>query len=246
VAAAGGDQEKGRRPSLSEDRILAEALALVDETGLDGLTTRALGRRLGGDPTAIYRYFRSKEELLRALADRIVNGAQRPDAEGDGDLRGWIRGACLALRRALLAHPAMTPIVVRRPARGANTWAATEHALGLLRQAGFSDADAARAYQTLLFYTLGHAALEAPYAGLDPEQAADELAASRLMYQSLPASRYPNTNRVAPYLYGSLDEQFTYGLDRLLDGLGFPASRRPSPTGSHDHHEAESSTRAPM
>jgi hypothetical protein len=58
---------------------------------------------------------------------------------------------------------------------GPNTWAATEQALGLLRQAGHSDADAARIYQTLLFYTLGHVALEAPYAALDPEQAADEV-----------------------------------------------------------------------
>lgn len=220
VAAAGGEEEKDPRPSLSEDHILTEALALVDEAGLDGLTTRALGRRLGVDPTAIYRYFRNKEELLRALADHIINTPRPPDAQGDGDLRGWIRGACLALRRALLAHPAMTPIMVRRPAQGANTWAATEQALGLLRLAGFSDADAARVYQTMLFYTLGQAALEAPYAALGADRAADELAASRLMYQSLPASRYPNINRVAPYLYGSLDEQFTYGLDRLLDGLG--------------------------
>ena len=218
--AAGGYLEKGARPSLSEDHILTEALALVDEAGLDGLTTRALGRRLGVDPTAIYRYFRNKEELLRALAEHIVNDSRALDAEGGGDLRGWIRGVCLGLRRALLAHPAMTPIVVRRPARGANTWAATEQALDLLHQAGFSDTDAARVYQTMLFYTLGHAALEAPYAALGADRAADELAASRLMYLSLPASRYPNINRVAPYLYGSLDEQFTYGLDRLLDGLG--------------------------
>jgi TetR/AcrR family transcriptional regulator, tetracycline repressor protein len=225
VAAAGGDQEKVLRPNLSEDHILAEALALVDESGLAGLTTRALGRRLGVDPTAIYRYFRSKEELLRALADHILNAPRPLDAVGDGDLRGWIRGVCLALRRALLAHPAMTPIVVRRPAPGTNTWAATEQALGLLRQAGHSDADAARVYQTLLFYTLGQVALEAPYAALDPEQAADELTASRLTYQSLPASRYPNINRVAPYLYGSLDEQFTYGLDRLLDGLGIDGDK---------------------
>ena len=46
--------------------------------------------------------------------------------------------------------------------------------------------------------------LEAPYAALDPAQAAAELTASRLMYQSLPASNYPNTAAVAPHLYGSL------------------------------------------
>jgi hypothetical protein len=58
----------------------------------------------------------------------------------------------------------MTAIVVRRPPRGRNTWAITEQALALLRPAGLDDGGAAHAYQALLFCTLGHAMLEAPYA----------------------------------------------------------------------------------
>lgn len=228
MPAAGRGHGRPPRHSLSDQRILDEALALVDQAGLDALTTRALGQRLGVDPTAVYRHFRNKDELLNALADRIIGSGTPPAAstDGDGSPCGQLRSACLALRRALLAHPAMTAIIVRRPPRGSNTWAATEHALGLLRQAGFDDGDAARAYQALLYYTLGHAMLEAPYAALDPNQAAAELTASRLMYQSLPAGDYPNTAAVAPHLYGSLEEQFTYGLDRLLDGLGLPAITR--------------------
>jgi TetR/AcrR family transcriptional regulator, tetracycline repressor protein len=184
------------------------------------------------DSTAVYRHFRDKDELLAALADHIVGSASasQPPAstDSDGSLRGQLRSIFLAMRHALLAHPAMTAIVVRRPPRGANAWAVTGHALGLLRQAGLSDQDAARAYQTLLFYTLGHAMLEAPYAALGPEQAAAELTASRLGYASLPASRSPNTAAVAPHLYGSLEEQFTYGLDCLLDGLGLQATDRPA------------------
>ena len=57
--------------------------------------------------------------------------------------------------------------------------------------------------------------VEAPYAALDPAQATVELAASRVMYQMLPAGEYPNTAAVAPHLYGSLEEQFAYGLDHL-------------------------------
>jgi AcrR family transcriptional regulator len=239
VAAADGNHGRAPRNSLTDERILQEVLALVDEAGLQGLTTRALGRRLGVDSTAVYRHFRDKDELLSALADHIVGGAGQPPAstDGDGSLRGQLRGACLCLRRALLAHPAMTPIVVRRPPRSANTWAVTERALGLLRQGGLTDRDAARAYQALLSYTLGHAMLEAPYAMLDPDQAAAELAASRLVYASLPASRYPNTAAVAPHLHGAMEEQFTYGLDRLLDGLGLgaddpSATTAPTPSSS--------------
>ncbi len=235
----GGDRKPSRH-SLSGERILDEALALVDERGLDALTTRALGQRLGVDPTAIYRHFRNKDELVNALADRIIGSGTQPPAstEGDSSPRGQLRSACLALRRALLAHPAMTGIVVRRPARGATTWAATEHALGLLRQAGFNDRDAAQAYHALLCHTLGHAMLEAPYAALEPYEATAELTARRLMYQALPASQYPNIAAVAPHLYGSLEAQFSYGLDRLLDGLGLGADNPASLQASVPRPEA--------
>jgi hypothetical protein len=53
--------------------------------------------------------------------------------------------------------------------------------------------------------------LEAPYAALDPAQAAVELTASRVIYQMLPARDYPNTAAVAPHMYDSLEEQFAYG-----------------------------------
>ena len=234
MPAVGRVNGKPPRHSLTGERILNEALALVDEAGLDALTTRALGQRLGVDPTAVYRHFRNKDELVNALADRIIGSGAPPPASTDGSPRGQLRAACVALRRALLAHPAMTAIIVRRPPRGANTWAATEHTLGLLRQAGLDDGDAARAYQALLYYTLGHATLEAPYAALDPAQAAAELTASRLMYQALPASDYPNTAAVASHMYGSLEEQFTYGLDRLLDGLGLAGGHPVDRTTAHD------------
>jgi AcrR family transcriptional regulator len=251
VPAASDSDSKPPRNSLSEERILDEALALVDERGLEALTTRPLGQRLGVDPTAVYRHFRNKDELVNALADRIVGARTQPLVSSDGDAnpRGELRRAFLTLRQALLAHPAMTAIVVRRPPPGTNTWAVTEQALGLLRSASFDDGGAAHAYQALLFYTLGHAVVEAPYAALGPAHAALELTASRLMYQGLPARDYPNTAAVAPHLYGSLEEQFAYGLDGLLDGLGIdrkppsipaiPRQRRSEPTQGEGRSQSE-------
>src|SRR6185503_19800211 len=45
---------------LTRDRIVDEALALVDREGADALTLRNLGAALGVDPTAVYRHFRDK------------------------------------------------------------------------------------------------------------------------------------------------------------------------------------------
>ena len=61
------------RGSLSRDKVLAAALELA-RGGLDAVSMRALGARLGADPTAVYRYFRTKDELLDAMADAVVAG----------------------------------------------------------------------------------------------------------------------------------------------------------------------------
>ena len=64
------------REQLSQERIIAAALELVDEHGLEGLSMRALGRRLGVEAMALYHYFPSKAALLEAVGQigRDVEG----------------------------------------------------------------------------------------------------------------------------------------------------------------------------
>jgi TetR/AcrR family transcriptional regulator, tetracycline repressor protein len=52
-----------RRERLTRERILAEALRLVDEQGLPALTMRALGTRLGVDPMSPYNHVPGKRAL---------------------------------------------------------------------------------------------------------------------------------------------------------------------------------------
>lgn len=209
------------------DRGLIEgtALALIDEHGLEALTMRALGERLQVDPTAVYRYYRNKDELLEALVDRLFSpddtSEERAPAldELDGEWGQIARHACHGIRRRLLTHPALVPLAVLRPPRKGGTLTRIETLLGALRKAGFDDRETASAYHALLYYTLGHAALEAPYAQMDPETAGEVVAETRVFYLAQSPEHYPNTAAVAPHLYGDLDEQFDYGLERLIHGL---------------------------
>lgn len=57
------------REALSRERIVAAALELVDERGLEGLTMRALGRKLGVEAMALYHYFPSKGALIEAIGE---------------------------------------------------------------------------------------------------------------------------------------------------------------------------------
>ena len=220
MAARKATSTRAPRGSLSREKVLAAALELA-RGGLDAVSMRALGARLGADPTAVYRYFRTKDELLDAMADAVVAG-DRPVPQ-TGRPAEDLAAAFENFRRSLLAHPALVPVVARRPPAGQATQEGADRVLALLAGAGLDAATAAAAYQALLFYTLGHALLEAPYALMGPDatgqerqQVRDQLAASSPGHGHLAAA--------APRLYTDMDRQFRYGLDLMLTGLGLRKS----------------------
>src|SRR5690348_17626429 len=64
-----------RRGTLTPDRIVTESLRLLDTGGVAGFSMPKLGRALGADPTAVYRHFASKDDLVLAIADRLIEEA---------------------------------------------------------------------------------------------------------------------------------------------------------------------------
>ncbi len=51
---------------LTPDIIVTAAIDVMGDVGFEQFSVRKLGDALDADPTAIYRHFRSKDELLRA------------------------------------------------------------------------------------------------------------------------------------------------------------------------------------
>jgi AcrR family transcriptional regulator len=182
---------------------------------------RALGARLGADPTAVYRYFRTKDELLDAMADAVVAG-DRPVPQ-TGRPADDLAAAFENFRASLLAHPALVPVVARRPPGGEATREGADRVLVLLSGAGLDAATAAAAYQALLFYTLGHALLEAPYALMGPDATGTERQQVRDQFTASPPG-HDHLAAAAPRLYTDMDRQFRYGLDLMLTGLGLRTS----------------------
>lgn len=60
-----------RKPLLSRDRIVAAAGALVDAEGLEAVSTRRLAAALGVSGPSLYNHFRTKDEILDAVADAV-------------------------------------------------------------------------------------------------------------------------------------------------------------------------------
>jgi TetR/AcrR family tetracycline transcriptional repressor len=128
--------------ALSRAQVVAEALRLVDDKGLDALSLRALAARLGVQAPTLYWHVKNKSELLDAVADAVMDDAISaiPSSSGE-DGRTWLLDALVALRAALLRHRDGARIV--------------SGAMYSLRRADFSE----RAMATLVEH--GHTAHEA-------------------------------------------------------------------------------------
>ncbi|MDG6108727.1 TetR/AcrR family transcriptional regulator C-terminal domain-containing protein [Dactylosporangium aurantiacum] len=93
--------------ALDRQRIVAEAVALLDAEGLDGVTTRKLAARLGVQSPTLYWHVPNKAALVTAIADAILDqefGDMAPPAPHER-WQDWLGGLAGRLRRALLAHP---------------------------------------------------------------------------------------------------------------------------------------------
>ena len=93
--------------ALDREQIVAEAIALLDADGLDGVTLRKLAARLGVQQPTLYWHLPNKAALITAIADAILEqqfAELAPPKDGQ-EWQGWLAGLAGRLRRALLAHP---------------------------------------------------------------------------------------------------------------------------------------------
>src|ERR671932_2508971 len=92
-----------KRPSIDRERLVREALALLDAAGFDGLTMRRLAERLGVQAAPLYNHIPDKHELLALLADAICGEVRAPDPRRPW--RGEMEGLPWGYPRGLLAPP---------------------------------------------------------------------------------------------------------------------------------------------
>lgn len=90
---------------ITRGLVVAEALDLLDEVGLDAVSTRRLAQRLGVEQPALYWHFKGKEALLTAMAEEAMKPhTAAPPPAGDDDWREWFLENHRRFRRTLLLH----------------------------------------------------------------------------------------------------------------------------------------------
>jgi AcrR family transcriptional regulator len=215
TVAATGPEESPRVP-LDRDRIIAAAETIVAAEGLGRLTMRRIGAELGADPTAVYRHFRNKDELLVQLADRMFGTP--PELDPDMDWRERFKAELRHGVDRYRQHPELAALLARQPVDTPSLQAIAEHELALLTELGVAPRDAAFLLQLIENHVVGTGLYYALIENGQDVRALDP-AAIRRAYALLPADRYPHASALAPHLFPDLDGAFDFGTDLILDAI---------------------------
>lgn len=201
------------RPPLPLDRILATALQIVDDEGADALTMRRLAGSLNTGTATLYRHFRSRTDLIGQVTDLLFG-----EMTVDFDERTNWRDACRQLAEHMFAvlarHRGAARLLVEFVPSGPRAMIQRERALANFLANGFPAPLAARAYATLARYVLGFAIqLSDGVSGDDPHgNQLSELG-------RLDKLAFPATFALTAFLPVPLEDEFSFGLGLMIDGL---------------------------
>jgi AcrR family transcriptional regulator len=198
------------------EQILEEAMALADERGPEGLTMRGLAGRLGLTAMALYPYVGGREELLDALAGRLLASLPSPDSE-----LPWLERLgflARAVRDVAHRHPGCFQLLLSRPATAPDGVRTVERLFQALLEAGVPEPEVPRLERLLSTFVLGYALSE-----VNGRFARGRLAPGERRLQ-LPAEELPAHHRLAPWLDARVawDEEFEADLADLLRLIARP------------------------
>ncbi|QFG21947.1 TetR/AcrR family transcriptional regulator [Actinomadura sp. WMMB 499] len=222
------DRPEPPRPvPLDRERIVAAAVALADEGGLEAVSLRKVAARLHAGPMRLYRYISTKEELFDLMVDEVH--AEILPEERPGDWREALRLHAHRTRRAALRHEWLADLLGGRPSLGPNALAVTEAALSALD--GLADLDTVlRAVETVNAYCTG--AIRREVAGLRAERATGlskrdwQRAAGPHVTRMLATGRFPALARaVHDGTEVDAETSFAVGLDWVLDAVAARLAR---------------------
>lgn len=215
------------RAGLDRSVIVRAALGLLDQGGLEALTARALGDRLGVRPSALYYHLPD----MRALLDELATTLMREMLDGAPQVDDW--------RELLTATADRIRSVLNRHRDGARVFAGSrltdagllptmEQPLAVLTHAGLPLDEAFWALQTVLHYTVGFVIEEQHRREDAPQDYRPEVRSARIDGEAAPLTAAASTAMAA-----DAERQFAFGVGLLVAGVAdrLPGAQ-PSPTSA--------------
>ncbi|MEV1066494.1 TetR/AcrR family transcriptional regulator [Streptomyces sp. NPDC050263] len=208
-----------RKPLLSTDRIVETARALVDAEGLAALSTRRLAAELGVSGPSLYNHFRTKDEILEAVADSV---SAQVDLSMFEDRRQWrtaLHDWAVSYRAALRDHPNIVPVLAQGPGRRPAGLRLADAVYGAMVRAGWPPAQATSIGALMRYFIMGSALGSFAGGFVDDVSAYDPADYPHLGQAHLLAEQQEKIDERA----------FETGLTALLDGLDRQFEQLPQP-----------------
>ncbi|WP_256795093.1 TetR/AcrR family transcriptional regulator [Terrabacter sp. Ter38] len=219
-----------RRASHSLEAVLTEAVALLDTSGEQALTFRALAARLGGGAASIYWYVSSKDELLDRAADHVLADVLAAvEHVGVSDPVDDLRTIALALFDAIVERPWLGAYFMRDTGVQPNGLRLYERLGQQVLRLELTPRQSFHAVSAVVGFVVGTAAdmgQQTPEAVLSGEVDRDEhLARYAAQWRALDAAEFPFIHHVVDEFADHDDaEQFRAGLELILAGLRLQAA----------------------
>lgn len=220
-------RQKEQAP-LSREQIVAAAVRLLDAEGIEALSMRKLGTEMGTAATSLYRHVANKDELIELVVDEVYGELELPEAGGPDAWRASLSHSGHSLRDMVLRHPWVASVLgqVGLAHLGPNLMRMSERMLRLARTAGFPPGEADLAMKAVISYVIGATTSEASYLSLLARSGMSEAdwlrslapaAQQALDEHPLTQDHYATQRDRDPARLR--EENFDYGLQRVLDGL---------------------------
>ncbi|WP_185972505.1 TetR/AcrR family transcriptional regulator [Georgenia yuyongxinii] len=188
-----GTPGRGKTVALSADAIVDCALELARREGSQALTLRRIGKELGADPTAFYRYFRDKDELVLACMDKVLDIAFERYEEDSASLdwRARLRRAAHVFYTVAEEFPTVTALGFARITGGPGERRWVEMVISTLHGVGLPPGLTALHYRAFVDAMLAMSGLRATVHGLPAALADKDDAAWLRVYGALPRDQFP-------------------------------------------------------
>ena len=205
-----------RREGLSVERIVRAAIALADADGLDAVSMGRVAERLEFTTMALYRHLRNKDDLLVLMVNAaLAPPAADPPAEAwRPALERWTMDVLALLRR----HPWVVHVPITGPPATPSQLGWLDRGLRALAGTELDEAEKAAVVLLLNGHVFWGARL---FAELDRGTPAAGDAAG-LIATVVDADHFPALRRALDagiFADASLEADFRFGLDRILDGV---------------------------
>src|SRR5437879_9726054 len=208
-----------RASELTREDVIDAAAELVAERGYAGLSMRALAQRCGVATMTLYRHVRTKEDLMGALADRVLGELTLP-ASGTLSWQDEIAALFRSVHDLLLAHPDLVETATKQHVAGEAAYRGAEIVLDALHRGGIDGEAAASAFATLFAFTLGFVQQQ-----LHSAAGGTNLANRHAVLERLPVDDFENLRRLGgAFLLRHSDQHFDDGLDVIIRGLASRAA----------------------